>query len=69
MKITGNINNMIRPQKTLKKTIIKLYKLGLPALLYGSTNWTIEASDAKRITAVRMIYIYEKNSRIDLDGL
>ena len=41
MKITGNINNMIRPQKTLKKTIIKLYKLGLPALLYGSTNWTI----------------------------
>ena len=33
-KITSIINNMFRPQKTSKKTRIKLYgKLALPALL------------------------------------
>jgi hypothetical protein len=42
LKITGIINNMFRPQETLKKTRIILYnKLALPALLYGSENWTI----------------------------
>ena len=34
MKKTGIINNMFIPQKTLKKTRIKLYNtLALPALL------------------------------------
>jgi hypothetical protein len=28
--------------------------LALPALLYGSENWTIEARDAGRITAAEM---------------
>jgi hypothetical protein len=36
MKITGISNNVFRPQKTLKKTKIKLYNtLALPVLLYG----------------------------------
>jgi hypothetical protein len=58
LKITGNINNMIRPQKTLKKRRIKLSnKLCLPALLYGSTNWTVKARDARGITAAQMKYM------------
>jgi len=37
-----------KPQKTLKKTQIKLYNtLVLRALLYGSEYWTIKASDAR----------------------
>ena len=56
MKITGTstLNNVFRPQKTLKKTRIKLYNaLALPVLLYGSETWTIKARDARRITAAR----------------
>ena len=49
---------MFRPQKTLKKTIIKLYNtLALPVLLYGSETWTIKARDARRITAEEIKYI------------
>ena len=52
LKITGILNNVFRPQKTLKKTRIKLYnKLALPVLLYGSKTWIIKARDARRITA------------------
>ena len=37
LKITGILNNVFRPQKTLRKTRIKLYNtLALPVLLYGS---------------------------------
>jgi hypothetical protein len=37
LKITGILNNVFRPLKTLKKTRIKLYNtLALPVLLYGS---------------------------------
>jgi hypothetical protein len=37
LRITGIINKMFRPKKTLKKTRIKLYNtLALPTLLYGS---------------------------------
>ena len=61
MKIVTNlviINNVLRPQKTLKKTRIKLYNtLALPVLLYGSETWTIKASDARRITAAEMKYM------------
>ena len=50
LKITGNINNVFRVQKTLKKTRIKLYNtLALPLLLHGSEMWTIKARDARRI--------------------
>jgi hypothetical protein len=57
LKITNSINNTFRPQKTLKKTRIKLYnKLSLPALLHRSENWTIKARDARRITAAEMKY-------------
>ena len=59
LKITGNLNNVFRPQKkTLKKTRIKLYNtLALPVFLYGSETWTIKARDARRITAAEMKYM------------
>ena len=58
LKITGIINNVFRPQKTLKKTRIKLYNtLALPVLLYGSETWNIKARDARRITAAEMKYM------------
>jgi len=58
LKITGILNNVFRPQKTLTKTRIKLYNtLALPVLLYGSETWTIKASAARRITAAEMKYM------------
>jgi len=52
LKITGILNNVFRPQKTLKKTRRKLYNtLALPVSLYGSETWTIKARHARRITA------------------
>ena len=55
LKITSVINNVFRPQKTLKKTRIKLYNtLALPVFLYGSETWTVKARDARRITATEM---------------
>jgi hypothetical protein len=58
LKITGFLNNVLRPQKTLKKTRITLYNtLALPVLLYGSETWTIKARDARRITAAEMKYM------------
>jgi hypothetical protein len=58
LKITGIINSMIIPQKTLKKTRIQFYStLALPALLYRSDNWTIKARNARRITAAKMKYM------------
>jgi len=58
LKITSIINNMSRPQKTLKKTRIKLCNtIALTALLKGSENWTIKARDARRITAAEIGYM------------
>ena len=58
LKITGILNNVFRPQKTLKKMRIKLHNtLALPVLLYGSETWTVKASDARRITAAEMKYM------------
>ena len=58
MKITGILNNVFRPQKSLKKTRIKLYNtLALPVLLYGSETGIIKARDARRITAADMKYM------------
>jgi hypothetical protein len=58
LKITGILNNVFRPQKTLNKTRIKLYNtLALSVLLYGSETWTIKAGDARRITAAEMKYM------------
>jgi hypothetical protein len=55
LKITGILNNVFRPQKSHKKTRIKLYNtLALPVLFYDSETWTIKASDARRITAAQM---------------
>jgi len=46
------------PQKTLKKTRIKLYNtLALPVLLHGSETWTIKAKDARRMRAAKMKYM------------
>jgi hypothetical protein len=58
LKITGILNNVFRPQKTLRKRRIKLYNtLALPVLLYGSKTWTFRARDARRITAAEMKYM------------
>jgi hypothetical protein len=58
LKITGIINNVFRPKKSLKKTRIKLYNTQLlPTLLYGSENWTIKARDAAIIIASKMKYM------------
>jgi len=58
LKITDILNNVFRPQKTLKKTRLKLYNtLALPVLLYDSETWTIKSSDARRITATEMKYV------------
>ena len=49
---------MFRPQKSLKKTRIKLYNtLTLPLLLCGSETWTFKARDTRRITAAEMKYM------------
>ena len=57
-KITGILNIVFRPQKTLKKTTIKLHNtLALLVLLYGSETWTVKASDGRRITAAGMKYM------------
>jgi len=75
LKITGILHNVFRPQKTLKKTRIKLYNtLALQVLLYDSETWTIKARDARRITAAEMKYMrqtagytwtdYKTNTRI-----
>ena len=48
------------PQKSLKKTLVKLHNtLALPVLLYGGETWTTctKASDARRITAAEMKYM------------
>jgi hypothetical protein len=58
LKITCILNNVFRPQKTIKKTKIKLYNtLVFPVLLYGSETWTVKASDARRISAAEMKYL------------
>jgi hypothetical protein len=58
LKITGFLNNVFRPQKSLKKKRIKLYNtLTLLVLLYGREIWTINVRDAKRITAAEMKYV------------
>jgi hypothetical protein len=55
LKITGILNSVFRPQKTQKKTRIRLYNtLALPALIYGSETWTVTARDARRISAAEM---------------
>jgi len=49
---------VFRPQKSLRKTRIKLYNtLALPVLLYGSETWTVKARDTRRITAAEMKYM------------
>ena len=61
LKITGIINNRFIPQKTLRKTRIKLYNtLSPPAVLHGGENWIIKASDARRITVAEMKYMSRK---------
>jgi len=58
LKVTGVINNVLRPQKTPKKTRINLCNTPtLAALIYGSGNSTIKARDARRITTVEMKYM------------
>jgi len=51
LKITDILNNVFRPQETLKTRIRQYNTLALPVLLYGSETWTVKASDARRIAA------------------
>jgi len=52
---------MVRPQKTLKETRTELCNtLALPALKYGSENWTIKARHARRITAAEVKYMRKR---------
>jgi len=75
LHITGILNNVFIPQKTLKKTTIKLYNtLALPVLLCGRKTWTVNERDARRITAAETKYMritagctgtdYKTNTRI-----
>ena len=49
------------PQKTLRKTRIKLYSTqSLPAVLHGSENWIIKTRDARRMTVAEMKYMSRK---------
>ena len=57
-KITDSINSAFIRQKNLKKTRIKFYNtIDLPALLYNTENWTVEAREAKRMKAAEMKYL------------
>ena len=58
LKITGVLNNVFRPQNTLKKTRIKLYNiLGPPSIVVWQRNGTIKAKDPRRITAAEIKYM------------
>jgi hypothetical protein len=58
LKITGIINNTIRPQVTFKKTRIILDTTpALSTLLYSSENWTTVAQEARRITPAEIKYM------------
>jgi len=58
MRITSINNSTFRPQKTPKKTQIKLYNtLVLLTLLHGGENGNIKARDARRITTAEMKYM------------
>jgi hypothetical protein len=49
---------VFRPQKTLKKTRMKLHNtLALPVLLYSSETWTNKARDASRMSAAETKYM------------
>ena len=68
LTITGLINSMIIPQKTLKKTRIKLSNTpAVPGLLSGSENWTIKRKKYKNNNSGRD-EMCEKYSRIHLDS-
>jgi hypothetical protein len=56
--ITCIVDDMLRAQETLKKTRIKQYNtVVLQTLSYCSENWTIKATDARRITAAEVKYM------------
>jgi len=57
LTISAHKTKLIAFQKTLKETRTKLHiTLALPALLYGSENWTITARDARRMTTAEVKY-------------
>jgi len=58
LKITGIINNTMRPQVTFKKTRIKLdTTIALSTLLYSSKNWTTVPQEARIIIAAEIKYM------------
>jgi hypothetical protein len=58
LKIKGVINNMFRPQKTLKGRRTKLYHtLAFPTLLHVTENGTIKTRNETGITAAEIKYV------------
>ena len=54
-KITVFINNVFKPNKLRRGTIIKLYSIiALSLLLFGSECWTIRAKDEWWLTTAEM---------------
>jgi len=45
LKITDILNNVFRPQETLKTRIRQYNTLALPVLLYGSETWTVKSRE------------------------
>jgi len=68
LKITGILNNVFRPQKTIKKTRIKVHNtLALPVLLYGSETGLLKQGTPE-VNSSRG-EMHEKSRRIHLDRL
>jgi len=59
LKIAAILNNMFRPQKTLKKTRINSHNtLAFTAYLHSKENWTTKAKDARgKVRAEEMKYL------------
>jgi hypothetical protein len=58
LKITGNINQIFKPNLVSKYTRIKIYKiLARPTLAYGSGSWTIRSNDRKRLISAEMQFV------------
>jgi hypothetical protein len=58
LKVTGIINNIVKPNKVRKNTRMKLYfTLALPVLLYGSESCTIKAKGKARLISAEMKFM------------
>jgi hypothetical protein len=64
LKITGIINQVLKPSKVQKQTRLRTYNtLAIPTLLYISEAWTLKEQDKARIIAAEMKFP-EKNRTV-----